>query len=137
MKKIILIIFIALSSYFPISALAKDVIEIPPSQIEEEINIVQSLMSDNIKNFLNADTRLQLCVISLWIAGNMKNEQAFIKFVEKLGLRKFQRVCTDILLEMKAVTKDVQGIGDLPAFSFFIMCSNNLVQKYAWLSYVK
>ena len=102
--------------------------------VEEEINLVTVLMDGSIKDFLVADKRIQLCVISLWIARTRKSDQEFIKFVERMGLQKFKVACNDILKEIIVATNGVKNIDDIPAMSFFLMCGNNLSKKYTWLA---
>lgn len=128
--KILIFFFLLL----PTHALAGQAAEEPITTVEEEINLVQVLMDGSIKDFLVADKRIQLCVISLWIARTRKSDQEFIYFVERMGLQKFKVACNDILKEIKVATKGVKNIDDIPAMSFFLMCGNNLSKKYTWLA---
>lgn len=122
----LILIFMLLQGFFPTYTIAKDSVEQSNTIIETEINYVKELMTANIGQFLKAKERFQLCTISLWIANTMESDQDFISFINDIGIVKFKAICSKILDEIKAETRGVNGIENLPAISFFIMSSNNL-----------
>lgn len=104
----------------------------PITIYEEEKDYLINIVHGGIKDFLKAETRIQLLAIFLWLYNDKDVEENNIEF-KRLSKRQHLRISKEILVLMTSTPKDVQNLDGVTAYGVFTMACNVLSQKYPWL----